>query len=305
MSLESLVLMSVAPTISVILPTQGRRPSLGAALASVLAQTGPAFEVVVVDDSPIGSARLAHRAGEAELWRDERVRVVDWNRGEGCAAAKSVGLAAARGEWVCYLDDDNRMLPGRLERSLQRAQETGATMVLCGVELEVSGRRRKRQHVQTAFRGDDRLLGTLSDTNVLFHAKELVVDWDRDLSTTDDAVFFQRMILATGQAVVPNVPACLVVYRVHGGTRANSERLAVYRGQRRLQHVVREGYGQTARRVLLCRALVSLEKFESGRWGRFVRRAWTLLQLGGLRELRTVINAAGVKHAFTRRWMVR
>ena len=297
--------MPVPPTVTVILPTQGLRASLHEALASVLAQEGTDFEVVVVDDSATETQPLAERSTLATFWHDPRVRVLPWHRQEGCAAAKAAGLAIARGEWVCYLDDDNVMLPGRLSRAVNLARRCGASMVLCGMALEVAGRRRRRQDKVSQFTGDARLLGVLADTNQLFHARAVPVGWDVDLSTTDDAVFFQRVILATGQAVVPNVPECLVVYRVHEGPRANSARLAVYRGQRRLLQVVRGGYGRAARRQLLCRMLVSLEKFESGNWARFSRRAVQLLRLGGWRELRMVINAVGVKLPFTRRWMVR
>jgi hypothetical protein len=214
-------------------------------------------------------------------------------------------LAAAVGEWVCYLDDDNVMLPGRLEASAELAQRTGAAVGLCGLEVTVAGRIRRRQITVDHFSGDARLLATVPDTNVLFHRHDVPVGWDADLRTTDDAVLFHRLIAATETVVVPNVPRCLVRYQVHSGDRANSEALALYRGQRRLLVSAMGAYSRFSRRLMLRRMLVAQEKLRPGRWGRFLRLVAGLCWAGGFSEVRLAANALLVKCPLTRRWMVR
>src|SRR6478736_3020742 len=121
------------PIVSLILPTTGERASFTAALQSALAQELPGLEIIVVDDASLGSA-WTHTEPCASLLRDPRVRLVARNRRTGCAAAKNTGWEAARGEWLCYLDDDNEYLPGKAGAQHRLAVASGSPVVLCGLE---------------------------------------------------------------------------------------------------------------------------------------------------------------------------
>lgn len=291
------------PAVSLILPTQGTRASLLTALRSARAQDFASFEIVVVDDS-VDGADWTQRPGLATCLADPRVRVVPFNQGRGCAAAKNAGWRAARGDWLCYLDDDNEYFPGKIAAQHALAVVSGKPLVLCGLEVRIAGRRRIKQAAQDSYSGDGLLLDTLPDTNVLFHRRDLSARWDEELGTVDDACLFHAIVQERQLSSVPNVPQALVIYNAHGGERANRGFERLYRGERRL--LVRWGhnYGANARRILLLRVLLSFCKFEPGRWGRLVARGWRLLRLSGLREWRVVANAVGLKLPFVRRWMV-
>ena len=99
-------------TVSVVIPTFNRRPLLERALQSVLAQTVPAHEVIVVDDgSTDGTAEMvASQFPEVGLVRQK-------NR--GVSAARNVGIRASAGEWIALLDSDDEWLPSKLERQLE------------------------------------------------------------------------------------------------------------------------------------------------------------------------------------------
>ncbi len=105
------------PTVSVIIPTCNRRPRLQEALASVLAQTSPADELIVIDDGSTDDTAAWMQALAANPSRP----VVRYLRQDnaGPAAARNRGIAAAGGEWIALLDDDDVWLPTKLER--QRA----------------------------------------------------------------------------------------------------------------------------------------------------------------------------------------
>ncbi len=96
------------PTWTVVIPTYQRVETLGRALSSVLAQTGPSFEVVVVDDGSVDGTAALLSAIE-----DPRVQVLRQDN-QGRSAARNVGAARARGEWVTFLDSDDEALPGWL-----------------------------------------------------------------------------------------------------------------------------------------------------------------------------------------------
>src|SRR5580700_5759189 len=102
-----------APDISVVLATYDRRHSLPRAIASVLAQQGTRFELIIVDDASRDDT-LAYLASLA----DPRIRVLASDRNRGPSAARNRGLEAARGELVAFLDSDDAYRAGRLAAPL-------------------------------------------------------------------------------------------------------------------------------------------------------------------------------------------
>lgn len=115
------------PLISVVMPTRNRSSMLAPAVASVLAQTYPSWELVVVDD---GSEDETPEV-LAELAAEPRIRPLRIDHG-GVGAARNAGLAAARGTLVAYLDDDNAMHPGWLRSVAWAFEQRPETEVLYG-----------------------------------------------------------------------------------------------------------------------------------------------------------------------------
>lgn len=109
----------MTPVVSAVIPTVGRPAHVVAAVRSALAQTLREIEVVVVVDGP-DAATLAALAGLG----DPRLRVVELPSRTGPGAARNAGVAAARGEWVAFLDDDDLWDPRKLEVQLRAARES-------------------------------------------------------------------------------------------------------------------------------------------------------------------------------------
>jgi glycosyltransferase involved in cell wall biosynthesis len=98
------------PFSSVLVPTFNQDKYIGAALDSLLAQTDPDWEAIVVDDgSTDGTADILR--GYAE--RDSRFRVVHKSNG-GVASALNAALELARGEWIHWLSSDDMFEPNKL-----------------------------------------------------------------------------------------------------------------------------------------------------------------------------------------------
>src|SRR5574340_444159 len=104
--------MSAQIPVSVIIPTYNRAALVPEAVASVLGQTWREFEVLVVDDGSTDGtlAALAPYAGQIRFLRRE-------SRG-GVSAARNTGIAAARGEWLAFLDSDDLWRPEKLARQM-------------------------------------------------------------------------------------------------------------------------------------------------------------------------------------------
>lgn len=99
--------------ISVIIPTLGRYEYIPGALKSLLEQTIPADEVIVVDQNPLDVRQPEIYNGYEKL----NLRVI-WQDERGQSLARNTGLAAAKGEFVFLFDDDSIAYPDLIERHL-------------------------------------------------------------------------------------------------------------------------------------------------------------------------------------------
>lgn len=107
--------MTAAPFASIIVPTYNQEAYLSQALDSLLSQTDPDWEAIVVND---GSTDRTAEIAEDYARRDPRVRCIHKPNG-GVASALNVGLANARGEWAHWLSSDDMFEPDKL--SINRA----------------------------------------------------------------------------------------------------------------------------------------------------------------------------------------
>ena len=122
--------------ISVIMPAYNAEKYIGSMMDSLLAQTMPDFELIVVDDgSRDGTLQLC----QAAAGRDRRVVVVS-QENSGPSAARNRGLEQARGTYVAFADADDLCEPRWLEKMLDALERHHCEMAMCGwVELRPGG----------------------------------------------------------------------------------------------------------------------------------------------------------------------
>lgn len=99
--------------ISVIIPTYNRAALVKRAIESVLAQTYSRLEIVVVDD-----ASSDDTANVINSMRDGRIRYLPQQENAGASTSRNIGVQAATGEYVAYLDSDDTWEPTKVERQL-------------------------------------------------------------------------------------------------------------------------------------------------------------------------------------------
>jgi glycosyltransferase involved in cell wall biosynthesis len=134
------------PAVSVVIATNRSGPYLAEAIASVLAQTAPAHELIVVDDGSPQPALV-----------DEAVAGVPGARvihqgPRGVSVARNVGAAGAHGNYLAFLDDDDRWHPTRLEAQLAAFEAApDAVAGYCGLQtIDATGERVLAPADQTA-----------------------------------------------------------------------------------------------------------------------------------------------------------
>ncbi len=97
--------------VSIVIPCYNQARFLGEAVESVLAQTHPHFEIVVVDDgSSDNTSEVAARYPKVSLIRQKN---------QGLSNARNAGLRQSKGDFIVFLDADDRLLPKALEIGLK------------------------------------------------------------------------------------------------------------------------------------------------------------------------------------------
>ncbi len=115
------------PLVSVIIPTHNRPQLLERAVESVLDQTYDNLELLVVDDASDERADLEATFDFGAI-ADYEYIYLEENRGG--AGARNVGLDAATGEYIAFLDDDDEWLPEKIERQVDLFEDSSGDVGL-------------------------------------------------------------------------------------------------------------------------------------------------------------------------------
>ena len=212
--------MTAASEVSAVIPVHNGAAYVAEAVQSILGQTRPPIECVVVDDgSTDETAEVIRRFGS-------EVAYVPQDRA-GVSSARNRGAALARGALVAFLDHDDVWLPTKLERQVDALTEAAATMSLCAVEVvDAHGNMLRTQRLRAR---EDLLTGMLmfdgtetvscSSTGVVSRAALIQMGgFDPRLSVSADWDLLFRMAVAGDLAYVDEP---LVRYRVHGANMSN------------------------------------------------------------------------------------
>jgi glycosyltransferase involved in cell wall biosynthesis len=119
------------PTISVVMPTRDRRDLATHAIESVVAQTYDRWQLLVVDD---GSTDDTPTMLAATADDDDRITIVRTD-GIGAAGARNLGLDAATGDYVTFVDDDNVMHPAWLRGIAEYTSRVETCDAMFGAQL--------------------------------------------------------------------------------------------------------------------------------------------------------------------------
>ena len=123
------------PFISVIIPVYKAETYLEQCVSSVLQQTYPSLELILVDDgSPDDCPQLCEKLAAA----DQRVHVLH-KENEGAAFARAAGLSMAKGDYCLFVDGDDWIDPDTLECCVQMALEQESDCVMFGYVREYPG----------------------------------------------------------------------------------------------------------------------------------------------------------------------
>ena len=220
--------------ISVIIPCYNSAKYLEACMDSVLAQTMPDFEAILVDDgSKDDTLALARRIAA----RDARVQVLH-QENAGVSAARNLGLAHAKGEWVTFVDSDD-LLPADALHTMLSAAGSGVDMVVCAHRtftedgqtetvipetrwMDLEGEAKRRAAALRLIEGDS-VLNIMCNK---LHRRELLTRYhirlNPDVRIAEDALFnLEAVLLGRGIAYVNRVA---YLYRTHAASAMHTQK---------------------------------------------------------------------------------
>lgn len=211
------------PRTSIIMPVYNTGARVIAAIESVLAQTDPDFELLVmIDASPDDASDRVARFLDSNP--DPRIRVFDNTINRGVSAVRNQGLNEARGRWLAFLDSDDRYRPNFLSTLHTYAQAQGAEVAVAGHTLvEVDGSCRDRFRAQPGVRsGREAAVELLSDRITPYVWDKIMradlmadVRFPEDIHRAEDAVFCLNAYAHAQKVVV--APTSLYEYTVDAG----------------------------------------------------------------------------------------
>lgn len=213
--------------VSVIMPVYNRATLVPQAIDSILSQTYGNVEVMAINDGSTDNSLEVLREYE-ERWPD-KIRVIDQNN-QGQVIARNNGIKASRGEYIAFLDSDDRWLPEKLKLQLPRfTPEVG--LVYCGVEfIDEAGQVTGVEPCDPELEGNiyPQLLVQNRMTGGTVVIRKDVLDevglFDSDFKAAENWDLWIRICRKYNAALV-NKP--LVQYRRHGGNMSGDFNLMI------------------------------------------------------------------------------
>lgn len=231
------------PLVSTIIPTLDRPDLLQRALQSIEVQTHNPIEIII-----IGSPETPDLT---EIIRQVNVQAIEYidSDAESPGAARNIGIEAATGEFLAFLDDDEEWDPEKLTRQIDRVQRTGAGVCHTGVR-KVGPNGRIRAVSKPTTEGDvtrglltESLYDSVSAILLRRELAETVGGFDESFRLLEDADFNLRL---SKQTEFCTIPEPLVTRYIEGHRQITDDfqrsRLDTNRYQEKHQALARE-YG--------------------------------------------------------------
>lgn len=204
----------VKPLVSVVIPNYNYANFLQGAIESVLSQTYPNIEIVVVDDGSVDNSK------EVLERYTSQVKVI-FQSNQGVSIARNTGVAESKGDLIAFLDADDIWLPTKVEKQVDLFTRDGSLgLVHVGVEEIDQNGRRLRVRMDGAFGWvfeellllRSSVLGAGSGAMVWREVFDNLGGFDPRLSTSADWDFYCRLARLYPIGFVPEV---LLKYRIH------------------------------------------------------------------------------------------
>ena len=187
--------------VSVIIPTYNREKFISECVQSVLAQTLPAREIIIVDDgSTDATYNILCDLGFNSLSTKKTVLRYFFQQNRGVSSARNLGIKEARSEFIALLDSDDLWLKSKLDRQVSAFQNDTQSSRLCHTDeiwirngVRVNQHKKHKKHGGNVFQSCLKLC-CISPSSAMMH-RSVFADFgffDEDLPACEDYDFWLR-----------------------------------------------------------------------------------------------------------------
>jgi len=198
------------PKLSIILPVYNAEKHLGHAIDSVLNQTFNDFELICIDDgSTDGSLKVMESYGD-------KIRLIKPSH-RGVAAARNLGIAAAKGEFITYLDADDSYVPDALSSQFKTYDESttmGLKVVLGKSRVIFESDEARSTYYLELDDSDEATISLLGATLIPIAVVKATGNFNESLVRSSDSDWFMRLNDCNIK-IIYNESVVLIVNRHH------------------------------------------------------------------------------------------
>jgi len=210
-------------TVSVVISAYNRPDYLKKALQSVLTQTYPIYEIIVVDDfSPVNLSLVIEGFENAKIIYEKS------KRNHGANHSRNVGARLAKGNWVAYLDDDDVWLEDKISKQVQSVLKYESIASLTSYRFLESGRIHAPNVTQFVEEQVLKKGNPYCGVSGLFVKKDLLLStlFDEKLSNGQDWDIFIRL---SHQGAICYLNSPLFLYRrgSHSGITIKAKNMTI------------------------------------------------------------------------------
>ena len=257
--------------VSIIVPVHNGEAYLQDCVQSVLEQTYPNFEMIIIDD---GSEDTTWSLCERIKKTDNRIRIFHQEK-KGVSEARNFGLDRSAGKYIVFLDGDDMLHPSFLEKTMKRAKQTEADIVGCSffkvptekVLHDVRSNFKENFDVQWISINPEETLEwfycnkipalnmvtcKLIDRRVLFKENGEFLKFEREIAFGEDTLYMHG--LAQKGFRMEYTPVEWYLYRTHEKSathrlRREHEDKALPYYKRMREEAIKDGYGKQAKEI--------------------------------------------------------
>lgn len=201
-------------TLSVLLPVYNAAPYLAETLDSLLNQTRPADQIIIVND---GSTDRSLELMQQFQGREQRIQLINQHN-TGVSGARNRGLASCEGDFIALMDADDICHPNRFAVQLDAMQKQ--RLDLCGSWLHTFGRKSRKIRYpcrDAELKWNYLYLGrTIANPTTMMRRQALgTTRYRAGMAWAEDYGFFLDVLLGSPEIRMGNVPRVLLNYRTH------------------------------------------------------------------------------------------